>query len=241
MEQDEILDNSGRAKKVIVIFWIIIGVNLIGVVSGLFELDLLHTIKSGTYVSDYSAEMNDLRQGFIGIIQFCLLITSIVFFLQWFRRAYCNLHRIGVKGLKNSESMAIWSWFIPIISLFLPVRIMCEIWKKTQSKISEFDSSFKKIDISLFITLWWILFIISNYIGNLSFEYALMYDTIDDIIMGSQLTLLFDALHIPEALLVILIVTSISKLEVKLYEEIHNNSDIEEIKVENPFNSVHLQ
>ena len=40
-------------------------------------------------------------QGIIGLLQTGLYIASIVTFLNWFRRAFGNLHRIGIKKFSS--------------------------------------------------------------------------------------------------------------------------------------------
>ena len=213
----EIWDNSKRAKNLIIIFWVLTGLTLIGIISGYFELQLLKNAQIGIYASESEANASDLRQGIIGIAQTGIYIASIVLFLNWFRRAYGNLHRFGINYLKHKESMAVWAWFIPIIFLFRPVQIMNEIWNETQEKIKKFDSIYNG---GLIIGLWWTLFIISNFIGRYVMKTAFKDETIEQLIEGSQAMLISDVLQIPEALLVILIVFQLSKMETKLAKEV---------------------
>ncbi len=120
--------------------------------------------------------------------------------------------------------MAVWSWFIPIIVLFRPVQIMNEIWTETQEKIKKYDSNYILKSGGLIIGLWWTLFIISNFIGRYVLKTAFKKDeTIEQLIEGSQAILISDIMQIPEALLVILIVFQLSKMELKLAEEVRKN------------------
>jgi hypothetical protein len=216
----EIWDNSKRAENLIIVFWILTGLTAIGLISGYVELELLKNAQSGIYISESEANTSDLRQGIIGIVQLGIYITSIVFFLNWFRRAYGNLHRLGISYLKHKETMAVWSWFIPIIVLFRPVQIMNEIWTETQEKIKKYDSSYFIKSGGLIIGLWWTLFIISNFIGRYVLKTAFKQDTIEQLIEASQAVMISDFMQIPEALLVILIVFQFSKIEVKLADEV---------------------
>ncbi|MDF1698106.1 MAG: DUF4328 domain-containing protein [Saprospiraceae bacterium] len=220
-----VLDNSQRAKTLILVFSILAALTAIGVISGYFELQLLERMKAGEYVTDEEINVNDLRQGVIGIIQTILYIGSIIVFLNWFRRAYANLHRSGTKGIEHKESMALWSWFIPIIVFFRPVQIMNEIWTKTQSRIQYFDTSYVVKSGGLIIGIWWFLFITSNFVGRYVWHTAFKTDTIEQIVEGTQAVLILDIMQVPEALLVILIVTQLSKMETKLAEVLGNNSE----------------
>lgn len=97
MENIEIWDNSKRAKNLIIVFWILIGLNAIGIISGYLELEILKNLQLGILVDDSTANANDMRQMVIGLLQTGLFIASIVVFLNWFRRSYGNLHRLGLK------------------------------------------------------------------------------------------------------------------------------------------------
>lgn len=119
-----------------------------------------------------------------------------------------------------SESMAVWAWFIPLIVFFRPVQIMYEIWTETQEKIKKMDSTYVIKNGVLIIGLWWALFIISNFVGRYVLKTAFKDETLEQLIESSQAILISDILQIPEALLVILIVYQLSKMESKLAEEV---------------------
>lgn len=129
-KQTEIKDNSKRAKILIQIFWILTGLTVVSVIFNYYELEILKKALLGEYIDEDKAYANDLRQGIIGLLQTGLYITSIIVFLNWFRRAYGNLHRLKLR-LNHSETMAVWAFFIPIIFLFRPYQIMKEIWSST--------------------------------------------------------------------------------------------------------------
>lgn len=216
----EIKDNSKRAKTLIIIFGILTGLTLIGLLTGYNELQILQKTKIGEYVSEQEANTSDLIQGIIGLVQFGIYIASVIAFLNWFRRAYGNLHRMGVDYLKHKESMAVWTWFIPIVWFYRPVQIMNEIWTETQEKIKKFDSSYVLKSGGLIIGSWWTLFIISNFIGRYVLKTAFKQDTIEQVIENSEVTMISDIMQVPEALLVILIVYKLSKMESKLADEV---------------------
>lgn len=205
------------------IFWTLTGLTVIGLLTGYNELQILEKAQMGEYVSEEEANTSDLIQGILGLVQFGIYITSVVFFLNWFRRAYGNLHRLGISYIKHKESMAVWTWFIPFIVLFRPVQIMNEIWKETQEKIKKLDTSYTIKSGGLIIGLWWALFIISNFIGKYVFRTAFKNETIEQLIEGSKAILLSDFMQIPEALLVILIVFQLSKMESKLALEVEKS------------------
>ncbi|MEW7277068.1 DUF4328 domain-containing protein [Aquimarina sp. 2201CG1-2-11] len=219
----EIWDNSKRVKILFSVFWVLIVCTIIGIVSGYLELQLLKRAQLEFFIDEGEAHSNDLRQKIIGLLQTVIFIVSVIVFLNWFRRAYGNLHRLGISYLEYKESMALWAWFIPIIVLFRPVKIMNEIWKETQWYIKKTDNTYKIEKSSVVIGIWWGFFIVSNFVGRYVLKNAFKQDTLEQLIEGSQAFLIADIIQIPEALLVILIVHRSSKIESKLAHEIKKN------------------
>lgn len=221
-ETIEIWDNSKRAKSLIIVFGILIVITVIAVFSNYLELEILMKTKSGVFLDERETTINDLRQGIVALLQLGFYMASIVVFLKWFRRAYGNLHRLNV-DVKHTERMALWYWIIPILCLYRPVQIMNEIWKKTQEKIVQYDSSYLIKNAGLLIGLWWTLFIISNFIGRYLLRAAFKQETINQLIDSSEATIISDIIQIAEALLIILIVHKLSKIELKLAEEVEKS------------------
>lgn len=212
-----VLENSKRASIAIKIFWGICIANLFAVISGYFEFELLERIRLGENFSDEEASMNDLRQAIIGLLQSALYIASIITFLNWFRRAYGNLHRINVV-LDNEESMAVWSFFIPIINLYRPYQIAKEIAHETRKKVSEFDSKIASSRSFPILGIWWTLFIITNWIGQFAFKSIFKDDTIEQMITSTQAYMVSDFIDIPAAIVTLIMIKRISEDERKLFE-----------------------
>ena len=221
----ELKDNSRRAKLIINIFWGICILNLIAVINGYFELNLLKRIRDGGIYSVQEAESNDLRQGFIGIIQTGLYIASIVLFLNWFRRAYGNLHRIGIKNLEYSETMAVWSFFIPIISLYRPYKIAKEIAVETRNKLTEIIPDHKAASHLSILGFWWALFLMTNYIEQFAFKSILKDDTIDQMITSTQANMVSDFVDIPAAIVTLMMIKKISRDETLLFEKLNTGTN----------------
>ena len=223
-ETIELKDNSNRSKLIINVLWGICILNIIAVISGYFEYELLERIKVGIY-SEQEVESNDSRQAIIGLLQSGLYITSIVLFLNWFRRAYGNLHRIGIRTLEHSETMAVWSFFIPIISLYRPYKIAKEIAVETRNKITEIiPDNNTKLNLSI-IGFWWAIFLTTNYIGQFAFKSILKSDTIEQIITSTQAYMVSDLSDILAAIVTILMIKHISRYESLLFENINTGAN----------------
>lgn len=219
----ELLDNSGRAKTLIYVFSIVVGLILISLIPTYFEWKTLASLDPSSIRSEDSISDNLLLvQTYLGLAQVGFYIISIVVFIQWFRRAYGNLYRAGLGPLSYGESMALWSWFIPIANLFIPAFIMNEIWMRTKQGIAALDQSFVAPKGKLLISLWWALFVLSTILGRYIFSAVFETLTISEAIQDLKLVLFSELINVVEAILVIMIVSRVSKMETKLAAEIEN-------------------
>jgi len=218
-------DNSKRAENLIIVFWIVIGALVLGLVPGFNEIILLDKLNNDMFVDDSTLDSSDSIQFIVGIVQTILLIISAVFFLNWFRRAYGNLNRLHIKT-EYEEQMAGWYFVIPILSFFRPYQIMVEIWQKTQSYLTAIKANYLENNHSFVIGLWWALFIIQNFIGHYLIRAAFDDGTLDDYIMSSQAMIISDVMQIIEGLFVIYIVKSISKMETDVAQHVKRNGGI---------------
>lgn len=214
--------NTRRSKNAILLIWIVLTIQVILCISSYFELNLLQTILDGGYISLTEAESNDSRQQIIAVLFIIIYIISAITFIQWFRRAYFNLH-ILVKGLSHTEGWAAGAWFVPIVSLFKPYQIMAEMFEKTKQLISkhQLQSEFKDIS-SNSIGIWWTLFIINNIIGHIVFR--LPSDTLEEMILVSNINIYQIVIQIPLAILTIKVINQYSELESLLVNIPHDNS-----------------
>lgn len=210
-------DNRKIAQILVWILIIISIMNLIALYSGYLQYDLLTKAKNGEYSTEEEATANDEREATVGIIQTIFQLTSIVLFFTWFRGAYSNLSKLGYRT-KYSTNMAIWSFIIPIISLYRPYQIMNEIWFETQNLLKKVLPE-TKINFSIFyLVAWWALFIITNYVGNIAFKLAFKEGGIEGLINSTIAFMTSDFLDIPSAIITILLIRQVNNIEIKLYE-----------------------
>lgn len=214
---EKLKDNSKRASLIIKVFWGIAIVNVLAVVSNYLEIVLLVKIRDGVLITDEEAIMNDTRQGVIALFQSVLYLTSIITFLNWFRRAYGNLHRLG-RRLSHDESMAVWAFFIPIISLFRPYQIAKEIFHETRRTAAELGSQVVPSGGSSILGIWWALFILTNWIGQFAFKAMFKEETLEQMINTSQAYLISDFVDIPAAIVTLYMIHIVSKDENEIYK-----------------------
>lgn len=98
-------------------------------IATLFNIGFYYAISQG---DDNLRNILNIANGLFSLIAFIGSILTIIFFIQWFRRAYYNLHAMGCRNLEHTEGWAAGAWFVPIMNWFWPYQIMREIWNETQ-------------------------------------------------------------------------------------------------------------
>jgi hypothetical protein len=214
---EELKPNDQRAKNAIVFIWVVLILDFVSFVSSCMQYDLLQTLANGGYVSPEAAEANDNREQIIGI--FCLIafIISAITFIMWFRRAYFNLHQ-KADSLLYTEGWAAGSWFVPILNLYRPYRIMKELYVKTK-ELLENRGLLVHINYSIsYLGWWWALWIVDGFIGNFIFRYSFKAHTVNDYIVLTATQMIYSVLSILCALVTIKIIKDYSKIEPLLKE-----------------------
>jgi len=209
--------NEKRANYAILLIWIILGLEVVSLISSYFQFDLLQTAANGGEISTEAATLNDSRESIIAIIYSIFSIVSAITFIQWFRRAYFNLHQ-HVNHLSYTEGWAAGSWFVPIINLFRPYQIMKELYAETKLYLTNKGEALKENFTTNALGLWWTFWIIGNIIGQFSFRYSLRAETIDELTVSTIAYIIGHIVGIPLALITIKVIKDYSRVEVLLKE-----------------------
>ncbi len=204
--------NTQRARIAIILIWIVGSLDLVSILSGFFQYQLLNDARSGMIVTTERASANDLREGIISIAYLIAFTISIITFIMWFRRAYYNLHE-KFDYLQHSEGWAAGCWFVPIVSLYRPYQIMKELYTITKEVLTE-----KGIEVNqnlgrYSLGIWWTLWIINNIIGQVVFRYTPTADSLPELAVATMLSMLNNIIGIPLALITVKVIKDYSKLE----------------------------
>jgi len=204
--------NGQRAKIAVIMIWIVLATEIFSVLSGYMQYDLLQGVANGTEISMEKAEANDSREQIVSVLYLVAFVVSAVTFIQWFRRAYYNLHQ-KVNGLSYTEGWAAGSWFVPILCLFRPYQIMREMYTETDSFLtSQGISSNQKLNMNL-LRWWWALWILNNIIGQISFRISLHAEGIDELINATLVGMIANVIMIPLAVLAVRVVQQYADAE----------------------------
>ncbi len=208
--------NGQRAKNAIIVIWIILVLDVLSLISGYFQYDLLKTVVNGGFISPVQATLNDLREQIIAILYLLASIVSAITFIQWFRRAYFNLH-LHVEYLLHPEGWAAGSWFVPIVSFYRPYQIMKELYEESIELLEKRGIRIPDISMS-YISIWWAFWILSSIFGQIILRITLKSNTVDDYIFTTICSMIQNIVNIPLALLAIQVIKNYAKLEPHLFE-----------------------
>jgi len=181
-------------KSVIILLKITIALSVVAIISDYFEYQFLSDIDSGNYnqnTIDNSADANDIRQAIIGILQTILLIITMVYYGRWIYFASKNSRTIGANAMQFTPGWSVGWYFIPIACLWKPYQAMKEIWKTSKN-----PENWQSIETPALLGYWWMLWIASNFIGQLESRLSLKAEEIDEILSLSTLFIVSDIITI---------------------------------------------
>ncbi|MCZ8198189.1 MAG: DUF4328 domain-containing protein [Flavobacterium sp.] len=216
--------NADRAKYAIIAILVVMCINIVASVSSYFQWQLLLDYKNGMALTDELSSANNLRQEIIRFVFLIAFITSIVFFILWFRRAYYNL-QVRTGNCRHSDGWAAGSWFVPIICLYRPYQIMKELAEETTSLLSIASGKEVKSDSDV-ISIWWVLWIFTNYIVKYGMNWAFKGESIDNLINGTLLAIANNLLGIPLAIITVFMIKKYAAKETALTQEEKNSEFI---------------
>lgn len=158
------------------------------------------------YIPNTDLSIYELIEIFIGLFYFIIYILTVIAFLKWFRRAYYNLHTYFV-SLDFTEGWAVGGWFIPILNLFRPYKIMCKPYSRTSKEIRKEEANFT------FINLWWFFWVITNMVSNASNKIYMRANTVEQYLDCYYIDIFLSLVLIPLAFLALKVVSGYSKME----------------------------
>lgn len=112
------------------------------------------------------ADAVDIVQGVVITIGGAVLVTGVLVII-WMWRAAKNNQALGRERPRFGPGWAIGGWLIPIANLVIPVLMMQDLWRGSDSSIPRGDMRWKIADRSPLVGWWWGLWIASS--GVLSF------------------------------------------------------------------------
>jgi uncharacterized protein DUF4328 len=201
--------------------------SLVGIVSGLLQVELLSRAATGG-ISDAEAAANDSRQQLIGVLQVLLLLGTAVAFLMWFHRTHKNLPSLGGRELRYTPGWAVGGFFVPFLNLVRPLQVMREVWHSSDPSGLQRDEVFgssstrNQLRTPPLVGWWWALFVVTGLLGNITTRMAFAPNqTLEKLQTLSFLLVISDVLELPNVLVAIRLVSRITTWQAHRAECIH--------------------
>ncbi|MCL6294565.1 DUF4328 domain-containing protein [Jejuia spongiicola] len=230
MNNELIKDNTLRSKYTLIAFAVLAGVDVLSVGLTFYQNSVFKSYEQNDYSEEFITNL-DYATIFLGILQFICIITLIVLFIKWFRRAYGNLIRLEIR-MDYTENGAVWGYFIPFINWVRPIKTMKEIYIKTQKAIKEYDSTLVLDQNLNFIAIWWIIYIANGVVGNFASKAMNRAITIDEFIDANNIYIISDLVDILSIALAVIVIQKITKFELSLKKVDKSLSLIDQIGTE---------
>jgi hypothetical protein len=208
--------NSDRAKYARNFLLLSVGLSSLYLVQSIYEF-----VEFSTYSETQSAYMYILDKkdplSFLHKITSIVGLITAVRFIQWFRRAYFNLHLLR-SDLRFSESTAAWSWFVPVFSLYAPFIIMRELVSKSKEQIQSNGAEPSENIQMDYISAWWFTFWGTNFAAIFGSIYML-YNGGYPALRASLLIVIFgQIMNVTSGLVLAQIISKYAKIELQLAE-----------------------
>lgn len=211
--------NGERARAAVMMIYAVLILELITVVSTYLQYNLLDNYAHGVAYTDAQLENNDLRVQLVMLVYWVFFVMSGIVFIMWFRRAYHNLHQLG-RQLQFSDTWAVWSWFVPILSFFRPFVIMKELFNTSELVLYKSGMKTIKNYPMIYLSLWWGLWLVDNFMVQLLKNMAPLGDEFEQLYNESLFYIAQSIVSIFAGLLLIKIIRAYDKREQLLYSQV---------------------
>lgn len=216
------LPNNNADPEALLDFALQEGINCV-TIQDLFtgEGDCASVIDIGKTVNDYKSDQS-LIWSFIAFSVIALIIVFTIFIHQ----ASSNLRRLGAEGQKFSPTWAIVWFFIPLMNLFQPIRVVRELVKASSSINTKDSRAWQNSDPpdGHIISSWWTLVIFSFLFGPRGIAIFVGRDNIDDWAASGRLLVWADLFQVLP-----LVLTGIVVYRIQRAQEIKNQLELRQL------------
>nr|WP_294862559.1 DUF4328 domain-containing protein [uncultured Fluviicola sp.] len=220
--------NKERSKRLILVLWIFTAFQLVASISDFFQYLLLKRIEVGNF-NIAETDSNDIRQSIVSILVMLLLVGTGIVFIQWFRRAYYNLHQLST-NLTHSEGWAAGAWFVPIMNLGRPYNIMKEMMSVAQDLLIRANIVQEDPRRKRSVGIWWALWIIITILGDANARIQTKSENLTVLIYTTIASIGIAIAYIPLTIFTVKMIKYYAELEVYLPQITANNK--QEIKID---------
>jgi len=202
----------GLGKAVAVLLGLVVAVDLFAVYADITMYDVMGSLanEDGLEYDAYSALQRDVEHAdslyvAAGYTQSVSLVAAIVVYLIWFLRVRVNAEVFNPFGHSKKRGWAGWGWFVPIVNLWFPRRIMLDIWDASSPAGTRAPHAL--------VNTWWTLWIVGLLTNRAGYSAYRDADTADETQNAVSQVLLSDVADIAAAVFAILVVLRLTRMQ----------------------------
>jgi hypothetical protein len=155
---------------------------------------------------------NDMRQRIVEIVRLLVYFTTAVVFGRWIYRANANARALGADHMTFTPGWSVGWYFVPVASLWKPYQAMREIWLASKNPGHSQAQSGDRI-----VGWWWVGWITSNILGNISFRISMAAKDVQTLSTGSVVGSIHELFDVFAIALALVLVTRLSRMQRELY------------------------
>jgi hypothetical protein len=126
----------------------------------------LAAMRQSRLINDYSKGYDerhaaDALLGAAALVFLALLVATGIAFIVWMWRSAKNNELLDRIRPRYTSGWSIGGWFIPIANLWIPVRIMHDLWQGSDPEVGNY-SSWRGLRRTPLIGWWWGLYLASR-------------------------------------------------------------------------------
>jgi hypothetical protein len=197
----------GLGQATALLLGFVIVADLFGIWADITMYDVTGALASGEVGAAVQrrADHADSLYSAAGYVQSATLVATIVVYLIWFMRVRVNAEVFNPFGHSKSRGWTGWGWFVPVVNLWFPRRIMLDIWDASGPGGGR--------DRHGLVNAWWTLWIIGLAAGRAGLTEYRNADTAQEIQNAVGQVMFADVLDIAAAVLAILVVLRLTRMQ----------------------------
>ena len=216
--ENAVLPNQKRARFAIITLGICAAAIALDIGTTWWQIKMRQSDKKTLELIKISQDTINL----ISMLHLAAMVLCAIFFISWLRRAYANLHRLGLWAVSLHEVWALAGWFVPLFNLWRPYIVVGETWRETQHAIpGKVEAEGEKS--AAIINGWWTCWLIYFWGPTIMRRLFQGYSKGAQI-MRMKADVLTDTFGIVAAILAILIIRQLSRFEREL-ESVQRSED----------------
>lgn len=221
--------NKDRSDRLIIVLWIFTALKALTSISDISQYFLLKRIETGNF-GMAEVNSNDTRQSIIALVMLLIYVGVIIVFIQWFRRAYYNLHQVS-NNLSHSEGWAAGAWFVPIMNLGRPFNIMREMMTVAENLLVKANLTQEDSRRRRSVGIWWTLWLIVTILSDTNTRIQSKSENINVLANTTLIDVVLSLLYIPLTIVTVQMIRKYAELEKDLPHITKDGS--REIKIDN--------